>query len=214
MDKFDGSAAAWQLLQSNGFVVADPSFPHIYDIYISSPLPVFITPDSAWQTFQVLFDNGLAQSETAQRRQLAQFSRRLGSAAREQAQIDGQDFSVLASYADLGLALQDEDFAATLPDGKRKIIDTLLSGVGNVEPGLVFPCGRVPSGARTMNRIRPNPPAISPPAWYATVVFRLSNPRETRLALDLTWLIHRDPELSKTWSALAAFDDALGRTGG
>jgi hypothetical protein len=29
LDKFDGSAAAWQLLQTNGFVVADPAFKSI-----------------------------------------------------------------------------------------------------------------------------------------------------------------------------------------
>jgi hypothetical protein len=75
--------------------------------------------------------------------------------AREQSQIDGQDFAVLSSYAAIGLAFQDDDFAASLPEGQRKIIDTLRSGVGSAETGLGFPLS-----ARSFKP--PNLPSLPP----------------------------------------------------
>ena len=38
--------------------------------------------------------------------------------------------------------------------------------------------------------------------WYANVDYRLSDERETRLALYLSWLVQRDPELLKLWQQL------------
>jgi hypothetical protein len=39
--------------------------------------------------------------------------------------------------------------------------------------------------------------------WYATVDFRLSDARETRLALCLSWLIEKDPNLLQVWRQLS-----------
>jgi len=69
---FSGSEVAKELLGNNGFVVADPSFKQIFEPYIKSPsveksseqhplgqsLPSFITTDSAWNTYHVLFEEG------------------------------------------------------------------------------------------------------------------------------------------------------------
>jgi hypothetical protein len=44
--------------------------------------------------------------------------------------------------------------------------------------------------------------------WYSTVVFRLSDSRETRLALCLSWLINTEPDLLQAWKQLSETWDA------
>ncbi|HEX3716741.1 MAG TPA: DUF3160 domain-containing protein [Verrucomicrobiae bacterium] len=61
IDKFDGSPRAWHLLETNGFVVADPAYKEIFEPYLDTSLPPFITTDSAWQTYQVLLAQGVKQ---------------------------------------------------------------------------------------------------------------------------------------------------------
>jgi hypothetical protein len=63
IDRFDGSSAAWHLLETNGFVVADPVYDQIFEPYLDSSLPPFITADSAWDTFQTLLAAGVKQLE-------------------------------------------------------------------------------------------------------------------------------------------------------
>jgi HEAT repeat protein len=64
IDKFDGSAAAWRLLETNGFVVADPAYKQIFEPYLDPSLPPFITTDSAWDTYQMLLAAGVKQLES------------------------------------------------------------------------------------------------------------------------------------------------------
>lgn len=61
LDKFSGSTPAWQLLATNGFVVTDPAFNDFYEPYLDASVPSFITVDSAWQTYRVLFEEGVKQ---------------------------------------------------------------------------------------------------------------------------------------------------------
>ena len=61
LEKFDGSPAAWHLLETNGFVVTDPEFKAIFEPYLDNSLPAFITVDSAWQTYHCLFEEGITQ---------------------------------------------------------------------------------------------------------------------------------------------------------
>src|SRR5580658_9460534 len=65
IDKFDGSDSAWRLLETNGFVVADPAYKHIFEPYLDNSLPPFVTIDSAWETYQVLLASGLKQLESS-----------------------------------------------------------------------------------------------------------------------------------------------------
>src|SRR5580658_6918269 len=81
LDKFDGSTAAWHLLEKNGFVVTDPSFKQMSEPYLDDSLPYFITTESAWQAYQVLLAEGTVELEAAQSPQLAEFSRLLWAAA-------------------------------------------------------------------------------------------------------------------------------------
>ena len=64
IDKFDGSDSAWRLLETNGFVVADPSYKYIFEPYLDPSLPPFITIDSAWETYQVLLAAAPRQLES------------------------------------------------------------------------------------------------------------------------------------------------------
>jgi hypothetical protein len=66
IDKFDGSPRAWHLLETNGFVVADPAYKEIFEPYLDTSLPPFITTDSAWQTYQVLLAQGVKQMDERQ----------------------------------------------------------------------------------------------------------------------------------------------------
>jgi HEAT repeat protein len=200
LDKFDGCPAAWRLLGKNGFVVTDPGFKQIFEPYLDDSLPVFITTDSAWHTYHLLLEDGVQQLESVQTRKLAEFSRRLWNSATARATNEGRDFSDLARFAAIGLALQDATFLASLPDQEKSLANTLLSGRGEVKPdigfalsGAVFRAGGSETAARGYGAAR---------QWYATVDFRLSDARETRLALCLSWVINKDPELLQLWRQL------------
>src|ERR1700720_4633648 len=66
MNCFGGSEEAAKLLAAQGFVVAAPEYLQIFEPYIESPLPVFITPDSAWHTYHVLLEDGVKEMERTQ----------------------------------------------------------------------------------------------------------------------------------------------------
>jgi len=209
LDKFEGSARAWHLLATNGFVVADPSFKQIFEPYMDDSIPVFITPDSVWHAYHALLAEGMHGLETIQSRQFAEFSRRLFMSANEQPKSAGSDFSDLARFAAIGLALQDQSFRKSLPDDQKRVAETLLKGEGEVRFGFGFPLWAPafhPDGRETNADWAGY---FAARQWYATVDFRLSDARETRLALCLSWLIHKDQDLLQLWHRLSDPWDAL-----
>jgi len=200
LDRFDGSTTAWHLLEKNGFVVTDPSFKQMFEPYLDDSMPFFITTDSAWHAYHVLLEEGMRQLDSAQSPRLADFSRRLWATANEQAKSQGQDFSDVARFAAVGLALQDKSFRASLPGEQKHLAEALLSGQGEVRPEIGFPLSAQAFRAGGYSAGR---------TWYETVVFRLSDPRETRLALCLSWLVNREPDLLRAWKQLSEPEDAL-----
>jgi HEAT repeat protein len=209
LDKFAGSTTAWHLLEKNGFVVADPAFKQIFEPYLDDSMPVFITPDSAWHAYHVLLEEGMQELDTAQSRRLAEFSRRLWTCANEQAKSQSHDFSDLARFAAIGLALQDETFRASLPDDQKRLAEKLLKDKGEVRGEIGFPLW-APSFQTGGHKASPEWAGyVAAKQWYAAVVFRLSDERETRLALCLTWLIHQEPDLLQAWRQLSDPWDAL-----
>ena len=81
LDKFDGSTAAWHLLETNGFVVSGPAFKQIFEPYLDDSIPVFITTDSAWHTYHILLNKGIRELESARKPAPADFSPPLPSAS-------------------------------------------------------------------------------------------------------------------------------------
>ena len=74
LDRFDGSAAAWHLLEKNGFVVSDPSFKQMFEPYLDDSIPFFITTDSAWLVsirFYLVKDCGNWTWPTARERRIS-----------------------------------------------------------------------------------------------------------------------------------------------
>jgi HEAT repeat protein len=209
LEKFEGSMAAWHLLETNGFVVADPAFKQIFEPYLDDSMPVFITPDSAWHAYHVLLEEGIQELESAQSRRLEDFSRRLWTSANEQSKSAAQEFSDLARFAAIGLALQDETFRKSLPDDQKRVAETLLEGKGEVHAEIGFPLWAQAFQSDGHETSTPWAGYIAARQWYASVVFRLSDARETRLALALAWLIHKDPDLLQIWRQLSDPWDAL-----
>ncbi len=202
LEKFDGSVAAWHLLEKNGFVVADPSYKDMFAPYVDDSLPYFITTDSAWHGYHVLLAAGMRQLESSQTSRLQEFSRQLWTAAGEQAKAQPAEFSDLARFAAVGLALQDKSFRVSLPQDQQKLIDTLLAS--NTEAGVAI---GPPLHAAEFHQHggETNADWIGYRAawqWYAAVEFRLSDTRETKLALSLTWLLNKQPELFAAWQKL------------
>ena len=209
LDKFNGSSTAWHLLETNGFVVADPAFKQIFEPYLEESMPVFITTDSAWHAYHVLLEEGMHDLETAQSRRLAEFSRRLWSSASEQAKSDAANFSDLARFAAIGLAFQDETFRNSLPEEQKSVVETLFKGKGEARVEIGFPLWAPSFKAEGNEGAKDMASYFAARKWYATVDFRLSNARETRLALCLTWLIHKEPDLLQAWHQLSDPWDAL-----
>ena len=219
IEAFGGSVAAKVLLEKNGFAVADPSFKQIFEAYIESPrtekpsenkpegesLPAFITTDSAWHTYHVLLEEGVNQMEEAQSRRLLGFSRRLLAAAARQ-----EGGSALATFASVGLALQDESYRQSLRGDDRRIVDGLRGGSASVAVPVGFDLSPVQFRAQSFYSQSPElSDYFAARQWYASVVFRLENPRETRLAAALAELVNGDADLLKSWQQLSAPYDAL-----
>jgi hypothetical protein len=209
LDNFKGSATAWHLLETNGFVVADPTYKQIFEPYLDESMPVYITPDSAWHAYHVLLEEGMLDLETAQSRRLTDYSRRLWSSANEQAKSAGADFSDLARFAGIGLAFQDETFRNSLPDDQKRLVESLLAGKGEVKMNIGFPlwAPAFQSGGQEPGSAWPG--YVAARQWYALVDFRLMDERETGLALELSWLIHKDADLLQLWHQLSDPWDAL-----
>lgn len=219
---FNGSAAAKKLLEKNGFVVADPSFKQIFEAYIKGPetarpsetnefggyLPSFITTDSAWDTYHVLLEEGVKQMEEVQARRLHEFSRQLLDAAGKQ-----RAEPELLMFASVGLALQDEPYRQALGGEDKRIVDGLRAGTTPVAVAAGFDLSPLQFRAQSFYAQSPElSDHFAARQWYASVVFRLANPRETKLAVALAELVHGNPELLKSWKQLSdPYDDFLAR---
>ena len=220
---FKGSDAARALLSKNGFVVADPAFKQIFEAYIESPqteapsetnwagghLPSFITTDSAWDTYHVLLEEGVKQMEVAQAERLLAFSRHLLNAVKT-ANAD-QDLVMFSSVA---LALQDTNELQQLGTDERRIVNGLLAGTTAVAVPIGFDLAPTQFRAQSFYTQSPELSAyFAARQWYADVVFRLDNPRETKLAVCLSRIVSNDPSLLHLWKQLSEpYDNFLART--
>ena len=220
IEAFTGSAEAKKLLGKNGFVVADPAFKQIFEPYIKSPqteapsetkrmggtLPSFITTDSAWHTYHVLLEEGVKDMEEVQSQRMLNFSRRLLAAAGDSKHGD----SDLVLFASVGLALQDAHFRQSLTPEVKRLVDGLRTGSTPVEVPIGFELAPVQFRAQSFYTQSPElSDYFAARQWYANVVFRLSNARETKLAVTLSTIINRDTELFTSWRQLSDPFDAF-----
>lgn len=216
--EFTGSAAARELLRRNGFVVADPAFKQIFEPYIKSPmtsepsaqnpqgstLASFITVDSAWHTYHVLLEEGVKDLEETQSERLANFSRQLRAAAQK------ASLPEIASFAAVGLALQDSSARASLGPAESGIVQALTQGSDNVMVPIGFPLSPLQFRAQSFYTQSPELSAyFAARQWYGGVIFRLANPHETDLALKAAGLIKGDTNLFTLWKQLSDPFDAL-----
>jgi len=222
MEAFKGSDEARELLQKNGFVVADPALKQIFEAYIKSPqteapsetsprgsvLPSFITVDSAWDTYHVLLEEGVKQMEEIQAKRLHNFSRQLLTAA-ERVNADPN----LRMFSTVGLGLQDEGYRQTLDGEAKRIVDGLRTGSAPVAMPLGFELA--PAQFRAQSFYTQSPELsdyFAARQWYASVVFRLADEKETALAIALSKMVSGNPELLKLWRQLSdPYDDFLAR---
>ncbi|MCS7337209.1 MAG: DUF3160 domain-containing protein, partial [Verrucomicrobiae bacterium] len=205
IENFVGPKAARKLLAKNGFVVSEPFFKQIFEPYVESPLPVFITPDSAWHTYQVLLEEGVKQLEQVQARRLGEFSRQL--LAKLQARLASGEHEIkdLVWYVSIGLALQDRQYRESLAPPEKNLVETLEAGDGIVHGRVGFPLSAASFRATSFYTTSQDlADYFSARQWYATVVFRLQNDHETRLAFKLAALIQAEPSLSNLWFQLTA----------
>ena len=222
IEAFNGSAAAKELLAKNGFVVADPAFKQIFEAYIKSPqtkepsekspmgqsLPSFITTDSAWDTYHVLLEEGVKQMEEVQAHRLAEFSRLLLNTA-----CDQKAGPKLVQFASVGLALQDEHYRQSLAAADKQIVDGLRTGTAPIEAPVGFELSPLQFRAQSFYTQSPElSDYFAARQWYASVVFRLSSPQETKLAVTLAALVNSKPELLNLWKELSdPYDEFLAR---
>jgi hypothetical protein len=223
MEAFGGSADARKILAQNGFVVADPAFKQVFEPYIKSPqvkepsekrpmgesLPSFITADSAWHTYHVLLEEGVKDMEEVQSHTLLRFSRKLCAVAKDQ-KINSSA-SDLTPFASVGLALQDEQYRNSLAPDEKRIVDGLRTGTALVEVPIGFSLAPVQFRAQSFYTRSPElSDYFAARQWYASVVFRLANARETRFALTLAGWVNGDAELLALWKQLSSpFDTFL-----
>jgi hypothetical protein len=222
IEAFNGSAPAKELLRKNGFVVADPFFKQIFEAYINgletarpsetnergSRLPSFITVDSAWDTYHVLLEEGVKQLEEVQAGRLREFSHQLLDIAQKQ-----KAEPELLRLASVGLALQDEPYRGSLAGEDKRVVDGLCNGSSPVQVGIGFELSPLQFRAQSFyTQSQELSDYFAARQWYASVVFRLAKPKETKLAVALVELINYNPELLKLWKQLSdPYDNFLAR---
>src|SRR5438477_3591500 len=223
IEAFRGSTAGRELLGRSGFVVADPAFRQIFEAYIKSPqteepsaknpigrsLPSFITTDSAWHTYHVLLEEGVKELEEIQSRRLLSFSRQLWTAA--SGKNTGPRAHDLLLFASVGLALQDEHHRQSLAPEEKRIVDGLRTGSTPVDVPIGFRLSPLQFRAQSFYTQSPElSDYFAARQWYAGVVFRLSDERETKSAIGLATLVDGNPELLALWKQLSdPFDTFL-----
>jgi hypothetical protein len=213
IEAFGGSVVARGLLDKNGFVVADPAFKQIFEAYIKSPqieapsetnhfgesLPSFITTDSAWHTYHVLLEEGVKELEQIQSKRLLDFSRGLLAAVKSH-----KDSGELVWFVSVGLALQDAAHRQSLASEEKRVVEELRSGSQPVVMPVGFPLSPLQFRAQSFYTHSPElSDYFAARQWYASAVFRLSDPLETKMAVVLARLIEDRPELLLLWKQLS-----------
>lgn len=224
MEGFQGATNGLDLLRSNGFVVTDPTFKQIFEAYIQSPqieppsetnrfgqsLPAFITTDSAWHTYHILLEEGVKEMELVQAQRLRQFSRQLLAEINAQSNRLGPSANDLSLLTSVGLALQDAAPRQSLNGEAGRLVEALRSGSGAIPMPVGFPLS--PAQFRAQSFYTQSPELsdyFAARQWYASVVFRLNNSRETQAAVALASLINHDPSLLSLWRQLSEPFDAF-----
>jgi len=169
------------------------------------PLPAFITTDSAWHTYHVLLEEGVKDMEKIEAQRLLKFSQQLLAAARQQ-----QVASDLIAFASVGLALQDEANRQSLAPEEKRIVEALKNGSGAIPVPIGFQLSAAQFRAQSFYTQSPElSDYFAARQWYATVLFRLNNPRETKMAVVLSRLVNGNPQLLALWKQLSEPFDAF-----
>ncbi len=212
---FVGSEEAKEHLARHGFVVTDQQFKQIFEAYIGSELPKFITTDSAWHTYHVLLEEGVRKLEEAQARCLKKFSTRLIEVALSKSKGKKGPYMDLARFAGVGLGLQDRDAIGSVQTELRSEVERVLEklqGATGLIDVLFFGLPIMPERLRA-HSFYTRSPALSgyfaARQWYAISDFRANSEAETARALRLSLMIEGDRELSDLYAQLSLPYDAL-----
>jgi hypothetical protein len=173
---------------------------------MESSLPCFITTDSAWEGYHFLLEEGVKGLEEVQSRRLLDFSRRLLAAASDPKTGN----SDLLLFTSVGLALQDEQYRQSLPAKTKGIVDGLRTGSATVQTPIGFPLSPLQFRAQSFYTQSPElSDYFAARQWYASVVFRLTDVRETKSAVALAEVVNGNAELLALWKQLSDPIDAL-----
>ncbi len=209
MHCFQGSDGARKLLLENGFVVTDQCFRQFFEAYLYDPrvpaekqAPFFITVDSIWHAYHVLFEEGTRLLEHVQAKRLRTFSERLYERAREKARAH-PPYAALARFAAAGLMLQDQAAADGLSavdrDEAERIARAVQAPSGSIDASFLE--RPLASELFQVESFYAEEPALAglfrAQRWYASCAFRLGSARETERALLLALLVASDPELEE-----------------
>ncbi|MFO7903139.1 MAG: DUF3160 domain-containing protein [Pirellulaceae bacterium] len=218
-ERFEGSEEARRLLERQGFVVTEKQFRQIFEAYLSlhggTSVPKFITVDSAWHTYHVLLEAGVQRFEEGQAVTLTRFSRELYRLARMKIGAAGDVYDDLALFAGVGWTLQNENALSKLHvKDRRKVQDvlTVLRQGGPPRRVLFFRLPVMPEQYRAAGSYLHNPRLagyFAARKWYATNVFRVASPAETKRAFHVALLIESDTDLKRWYEQLTAPYDAL-----
>ncbi|MBC8874310.1 MAG: DUF3160 domain-containing protein [Planctomycetes bacterium] len=220
IDGFAGSDRAREMLSTQGFVVTDQQYRQIFEAYLSfgseQPLPKFITVDSAWHTYHVLLEDGVRQVELSQAGILRKFSQRLHKLAVARKDQADSVYRDLATFAAVGIALQDHAAVGQLPDDHQAAVQGVLAAIrvgGPPRQGILFfGLPLMPEQFRPVSFYAKTPELsryFAARQWYATRVFRLESDAETLRALHLALLVESDAELKRLYGRLTGPFEAM-----
>jgi hypothetical protein len=157
-------------------------------------------------TYHVLLEEGVKNMEEIQSQRLLNFSRRLVAVISD-SKTGNND---LMTFAAVGLGLQDERYRQTLGPEAKHIVDGLRTGSLPVAVPIGFELSPLQFRAQSFYTQSPTlSDYFAARQWYASVVFRLVNPKETQSAITLAALVKDDAELFALWQQLSEPFDAF-----
>lgn len=209
MNHYKGPDQGKELLKQNGFVVVQQFYHRIFAPYADMEMPHYVTTDSVYHTFHVIFEDLLKQVEAENSEQVLQLTRRMREALKTvtPGNLADPDAAVLADlYFQVAECLfLDTAPPADTPDAVLKELALIQAAQGIAESPLFGyktdysqckPRGFYMS-SRTLERY------FRVMSWYGNMAFRTIDRRESLAALRIAQALNGNEELK---NALAKID--------
>ena len=213
LDHYQGPDQGKELLKQNGFVVVQKFYHRISGPYADNTMPHYVTTDSVYNTFHVIFEELLKQVEADCAGRVLKITKDT-RAALKSAPSDGVA-GMLTAYTDAKTLadhyfqvaeclLSDEEVPADIPAAVRNELALIMDAAGPAPSPLFkyetdysqFKPRGLYTSSRTLERY------FRAMSWYGNMAFRVVDERESLAALMIAQALSSNEELKDSWARI------------